>query len=97
MVMDFSKFSDDELLSMYNSSQPIYGVDRHSIMESQALNNILPNRAAIQDFVDKQIYSPTSAPSVKTAKLILLLMCHVQSYFLENTLQKCTPCCALYI
>lgn len=58
MVMDFSKLSDDELLSMYNSSQPTYGIDRHSIMNNQSLNDILPNRAIIQDFVNKEIYSP---------------------------------------
>ena len=71
MVMDFSKLSDDELLSMYNSSQPTYGVDRHSIMGDQSLNNILPNRAVIQDFIDKQIYSKAPAPSVKTGKQVV--------------------------
>lgn len=63
MVMDFSKLSDDELLSMYNSSQPTYGVDRHSIMNNQSLNDILPNRAIIQDFVNKEIYSPKRTSS----------------------------------
>lgn len=71
MVMDFSKFSDEELLSMYNSSQPRYGVDRHSIMGDQSLNSMLPNRAVIQDFIDKQIYSKTPAPAVKTGKQVV--------------------------
>ena len=71
MVMDFSKLSDDELLSMYNSSKPAYGVDRQSIMGDQTLNNILPNRAIIQDFINKQIYSQMPTASAKTNKQVV--------------------------